>query len=86
MIETYYKVSHEKFKGKVLKTTNKKEADAHDKMLDRADKVMNKIEDAVKAKDLDSGLTESQIEDVSIHISKNAADYAKILKGVKKIE
>lgn len=86
MIETYYKVSNNKFKGEelILETTDKKAADAHDKMLDRAEGIVEKMEVAVKNKDIKCKLDELQIEEISIHISKNATEYANLLKITKK--
>lgn len=86
MIETYYKVSNKKFKGEdlILETTDKKAADAHDKMLDRAEGIIEKIEVAVKSKDIKCKLDELQIEEISIHMSRNAAEYSQLLKTTKK--
>lgn len=86
MIETCYKVSNKKFKGEnvILETTDKKAADAHDKMLDRAEGIFDNLANAVKNKEIKCKLDENQIEEVSIHLSRNSLEYSKLLKSVKK--
>lgn len=56
--------------------TSKKEADAHDKMLDIAESLFAFIE---KAAHID--LKETQLEELSIYLSHNREEVIKILKG-----
>jgi uncharacterized protein len=56
--------------------TSKKEADAHDKMLDIAESLYTFIE---KAEHID--LKENQLEELSIYLSHNREEVIKILKG-----
>ena len=56
--------------------TSKKEADAHDKMLDIAESLFAFIE---KAAHID--LKENQLEELSIYLSHNREEVIKILKG-----
>jgi dsDNA-binding SOS-regulon protein len=84
MIETIYRVSSNKFKVEPMETTDKKEADKHDKMLDRAELICESLEKAQKAKELPKDITETQMEDISIHISKNSVEYTAFLRGGKK--
>lgn len=60
--------------------TSKKEADAHDKMLDIAENLFSYIE---KAENID--LSENQLEELSIYLSNNREAVIKILKGQKPI-
>jgi uncharacterized protein len=57
--------------------TSKKDADAHDKMLDIAESLFAFIE---KADHID--LKENQLEELSIYLSFNREEVIKILKGV----
>lgn len=57
--------------------TSKKEADAHDRMLDIAENMRLFIE---KAEHL--GLKEGQMEDLSIYFAQHREDVIKILKGI----
>jgi uncharacterized protein len=56
--------------------TSKKEADAHDKMLDIAESLFDFIE---KAAHID--LKENQLEELSIYLSQNREEVIRILKG-----
>jgi uncharacterized protein len=56
--------------------TSKKEADAHDKMLDIAENLFSFIE---KAEGL--GMNENQIEELSIYLSNHRETVIQILKG-----
>lgn len=56
--------------------TSKKEADAHDKMLDIAESLFAFIE---KAAHID--LKENQLEELSIYLSHNREEVIKILRG-----
>jgi uncharacterized protein len=56
--------------------TSKKEADAHDKMLDIAESLFAFIE---KAAHID--LKENQLEELSIYLSHNREEVIRILKG-----
>lgn len=56
--------------------TSKKDADAHDKMLDIAESLFAFIE---KAEHID--LKENQLEELSIYLSSNREEVIKILKG-----
>lgn len=56
--------------------TSKKEADAHDKMLDIAESLFAFIE---KAANID--LKENQLEELSIYLSHNREEVIRILKG-----
>jgi dsDNA-binding SOS-regulon protein len=56
--------------------TSKKEADAHDKMLDIAENLFSFIE---KAEHID--LKENQLEELSIYLSHNREEVIRILKG-----
>jgi dsDNA-binding SOS-regulon protein len=56
--------------------TSKKDADAHDKMLDIAESLFAFIE---KAAHID--LKENQLEELSIYLSHNREEVIKILKG-----
>lgn len=58
--------------------TTKKEADAHDKMLDIAENLFSYIE---KAENID--LTENQLDELSIYLSRNRDEVIRILKGQK---
>lgn len=58
--------------------TSKKEADAHDKMLDIAENIFSYIE---KAENIN--LSENQLEELSIYLSNNREAVIKILKGQK---
>lgn len=86
MIETYYKVTSKKFKGEdlILETTDKKAADAHDKMLDRAENIFEHLELAFKNKEIKGKISEESLEELSIHMSKNSTEYIKLLKSSKK--
>ena len=73
-IITRYVVEH---KGvEKLVTTDKREADRYDKMLDVADNLATFIQ--AKGVDIDDGL----LEDLSVLLSKNKEKVAKIFKGV----
>ncbi|MAI38810.1 hypothetical protein GTQ48_07040 [Alteromonas genovensis] len=72
-ITTQYVVTH---KGvEKLVTTDKKEADQYDKMLDAADNLAQYIQ----AKGI--GLDDSALEELSILLSKNKDKISKIFKG-----
>jgi dsDNA-binding SOS-regulon protein len=72
-ITTQYVVTH---KGvEKLVTTDKKEADQYDKMLDAADNLAQYIQ----AKGID--LDDSALEELSILLSKNKDKISKIFKG-----
>ncbi|KZX77100.1 hypothetical protein A3715_34475 [Oleiphilus sp. HI0009] len=73
-IITRYVVEH---KGvEKLVTTDKREADRYDKMLDVADNLATFIQ--AKGVDIDDGL----LEDLSVLLSKNKEKVAKLFKGV----
>ncbi|MDX9787803.1 MAG: YebG family protein [Desulfobacterales bacterium] len=57
--------------------TSKKEADAHDKMLDIAENLVSFME---KAEHID--LKEEQMEELSIYFSQNREEVIQILKGM----
>lgn len=90
MLEIYYRVTSQKFKGEdlILETKDKKAADAHDKMLTRAENIYEGLEDVVKNMKIKSKKPEDQmeemLEEISIHMSKNATDFAAILRSAKK--
>ena len=72
-ITTQYVVTH---KGvEKLVTTDKKEADQYDKMLDAADNLAQYIQ----AKGI--GLDDNALEELSILLSKNKDKISKIFKG-----
>jgi dsDNA-binding SOS-regulon protein len=72
---TKYVVEH---KGaEKLVTTDKKEAEKYDRMLDVADN----LSDYLLAKGVE--LKESALEDLSILLSKNKDDIGKLFKGTK---
>ncbi|MCU7553392.1 YebG family protein [Alteromonas sp. ASW11-19] len=72
-ITTQYVVTH---KGvEKLVTTDKKEADQYDKMLDAADNLATFIQ--AKGIKLDAGVA----EELSIMLAKNKDKVAKVLKG-----
>ena len=61
---------------------SKKEAESYDNMLDAAEKLAAFIRQG----DLKVALDDAVIEEISIHLAKNANEVLRILKGVKPIE
>lgn len=62
--------------------TDKKEAEAYDKMLDAA----QDLTALIKQGDLKIGIDDKIIEEISIHLAKNAPAVGKILKSVKPLK
>src|SRR4030042_1086729 len=60
----------------------KKSAEAYDNMLDAAEKLAAFIRQG----NLPIGLDEKTIDEISVHLAKNAHEVLRILKGVKPIE
>ena len=60
----------------------KKDAEAYDNMLDAAEKLAAFIRQG----NLSIGLDEKTIDEVSVHLAKNAHEVLRILKGVKPVE
>ncbi len=61
---------------------DKKEADAYDKMLDAAESLAAFI----KQGELEIGLEEKAIDEISVFLAKNAAEVTNILKGIKPLK
>ncbi len=59
----------------------KKEADAYDKMLDAAENLAAFI----KQSDLQIDLDAKTVDEISIHLAKNAPEVTKILRGIKPV-
>jgi dsDNA-binding SOS-regulon protein len=62
--------------------SDKKEAEAYDSMLDAA----QGLAELIKHGDLQLGINDKVIDDISIHLAENAPDVIKILKPVKSIK
>ena len=60
----------------------KKDAEAYDNMLDAAEKLAAFIRQG----NLPIGLDEKTIDEISVHLAKNAHEVLRILKGVKPVE
>lgn len=74
-VKTIYVVER---KGKeVMKSTSKKEADAHDKTLDIGDEIV------LLLNDLKVDLTDIQKEEIGIYLSKEREPLGRILRGQK---
>ena len=61
---------------------DKKEADAYDKMLDAAESLAAFIKKGELGIDLD----EKAIDEISVHLAKNAPEVTNILKGIKPLK
>ncbi len=61
--------------------TEKREAEAYDKMLDAAENLSKLI----KNSGIDIGLDKKTIDDLSVFLAKNGPEVTKILKGVKPV-
>jgi uncharacterized protein len=61
---------------------DKKEAEAYDKMLDAA----QELSALIRQSDLQIGVEDSTIDEISVYLAKNAPVVAKILKSVKPIK
>ncbi|MFZ7126171.1 MAG: YebG family protein [Desulfobacterales bacterium] len=59
--------------------TDRRKAEAFDKMLDAAEQ----LSAFIRTGSFDSALDERTIEAISLHLAKNAPEVSKILKGVK---
>lgn len=81
MITVCYKVNHERFKEAELSTLDKKEAEAYDKMLDRAFNVLEFIENSNK--DIIKTIPENELEKLCLFLSENNDVVSNLLKGKK---
>ncbi len=61
--------------------TEKKDAEAYDKMLDAAEQ----LAEFIKKGDLECGLDDASINEISVFLAKNGPEVTRILKTVKPI-
>ncbi|MFD2112657.1 YebG family protein [Thiorhodococcus fuscus] len=76
MIEIEYIVRDSKGVER-LRTTDKKEADAYDRILENAER----LADLLRADQVLPNLPETDLEELTIYLARNARDVERVLKG-----
>jgi dsDNA-binding SOS-regulon protein len=76
MIEIEYIVKDSKGAER-LRTTDKKEADAYDRILENAERLAERL----RADQVLPTLPEADLEELTIYLARNARDVERILKG-----
>jgi dsDNA-binding SOS-regulon protein len=76
MIEIEYIVKDSKGAER-LRTADKKEADAYDRILENAERLAERL----RADQVLPALPEAELEELTIYLARNARDVERILKG-----